>query len=195
MVHGEEWLEVFKLLSCLDIRPSSGSELDGNGICLGVTNTPAPNPHGIISRVTLQDVSLTCRLLNAICLLPGWPRNFPMTSLQINTGRTSVHVDKPNIGLSCTFSIGSFSGGELWLDGEVIDTFANPMIFDGKIQHATMPFKGHRIAVVAFTHGLAYQLSDAEFSCLGQMGFSPLQKEEIKWLDEFMIAGDVPADI
>ena len=75
---------------------------------MGVTNTPAPSARAIISRATKEDFDLLRDLLNAIRELPSSPRNFPVTSLQVNTGATTIHTDKPNVGMSCTFTIGSF---------------------------------------------------------------------------------------
>ena len=142
-----------------------------------------------------MDYELVQRILWHLRSLPTWPVDFPFTSVQVNTGATRVHVDKPNVGLSCTFSLGSFDHGELWMDGEVIDTFANPFIFDGKIPHATMPFEGHRIAIVAFTHGLAFQLSDADFSWMHEMGFNPMPRDDIQALDLLLMNNGVAADM
>ena len=127
--HAPELIRLYDLLSRLPMYESSRDELEGDGICLGVTNTPAPRARGIISKATWDSFELVCEIMHILRSLPGWPPDFPTTSLQVNTGTTTIHTDKPNIGMSCTLSIGSFTGGELWLEGDIFDTFATPMIF------------------------------------------------------------------
>ena len=186
---------MYSLLAQLNITTSSRKELDGGGICLGVTNTPAPNAKGVISKVTWDSYALVREIMWVLRSVPGWPEDFPTTSLQVNSGSTAVHADKPNIGMSCTLSVGSFSGGELWLEGDLIDTFTKPTIFNGKRLHATMPFVGNRLVVVAFSHGLAYQLDDGDFSCLHDLGFLPMRREQIRSLDSLLFSNGGAADI
>jgi hypothetical protein len=100
-----------------------------------------------------------------------WPDDFEYTSLQINTGKTLEHRDSSNIGLSCTFSCGNFTGGNLEYAGEQVVTFQQPFVFDGSRLHATMDFRGTRFSLVAFTHEKAHELNHADFVKLSGLSF------------------------
>ena len=85
-----------------------------------------------------------------------------------------LHADTANVPGSpnLSLSLGPFTGGRLWLEdlhcmhlgaptsipsgdswlhGVAIDTRCRPISFDGRIRHMTLPFRGERWALTAFT--------------------------------------------
>ena len=85
-----------------------------------------------------------------------------------------LHADTANVPGSpnLSLSLGPFTGGRLWLEdlhcmhlgaptsipsgdswlhGVAIDTRCRPLSFDGRIRHMTLPFRGERWALTAFT--------------------------------------------
>ena len=94
--------------------------------------------------------------------------------------RTRIHKDVHNLYDSkvLTYSLGDFTGGNLWLEdpgvpggqraelydetghsyvGVSIDTKEKPFVFDPKRRHATEPWSGNRWCISCFsTHGIAH---------------------------------------
>ena len=133
----EIWDKIEAILSSIVIAESSRPELQGGGICVGVTNVKST----CIPKIGTHTYAYESEVSALICAfrsLSCWP-GVPFTSIQMNTGRTSVHVDKPNVDLSTTFSVGDFSGGSLWLDGESIATWHSPLVFNGKTNTQRSP--------------------------------------------------------
>lgn len=65
---------------------------------------------------------------------------------------TKPHIDKNNKGESLIMSFGEYEGGELVINGEIIDTKLKPVIFNGGlIEHYNLPLKsGDKYSVVFF---------------------------------------------
>ena len=78
--------------------------------------------------------------------------DYPFQGVQINRNvLCPPHKDTYNRGNSVIFSLGDFSGGRLYVDGEPYDIFENPFEFNGAEQeHFTEPFVGDRYSVVLF---------------------------------------------
>lgn len=78
--------------------------------------------------------------------------DFDFNAVQINKNvLCPPHKDSWNVGNSLIFSLGDFVGGELNVEGEVIDIYEAPYIFNGsKLEHSTEPFEGERYSVVLF---------------------------------------------
>ena len=100
------------------------------------------------------------------------------------------HSDDSNMAgsLNGSVSLGSFSGGGLWLhcskgtdplptsDGSalwgcVLPTRLQPCIFHPSMLHATAPFQGDRWAITVFTNRGLWDASREDWELLGQLGF------------------------
>ena len=79
--------------------------------------------------------------------------DFKYTSITVNKNfQTSPHYDSSNIGMSMIISIGDYTGGELLVEGNIIDIHNKKFYFDGSKQlHSTMPFDGERYSIIYFT--------------------------------------------
>jgi hypothetical protein len=69
---------------------------------------------------------------------------------------TKPHRDKNNKGESLIISFGNYQGGELVINGEVVDTKLTPVIFDGSLlEHYNFPLiTGNKYSVVFFSNKL-----------------------------------------
>jgi hypothetical protein len=82
--------------------------------------------------------------------------SFKYTSITINKNvKSSWHIDKYNIGKSYGLSLGNFSGGgvEIKYKGgnKVLDTHNKLILFDGHLEHKTLPYRGgNRYAITFF---------------------------------------------
>ena len=121
-------------------------------------------------------------LLSLLKSWDAWPADICFTSLQINSGKTSWHMDGPNIGLSIGVACGDFAGGRLEFEDELVDIRWNPYVFDGKRWHQTEDFSGERFAMVAFVHCLAWKLPSDDIETLESMGFSLPKMSHLKSL-------------
>lgn len=77
---------------------------------------------------------------------------FPFQSIHINHNVTCPpHKDTSNQQLSLIVSFGRYTGGELVIEGEVHNTFENPVIFNGaEKEHWNLPHDGDKYSLVFF---------------------------------------------
>jgi hypothetical protein len=63
--------------------------------------------------------------------------NFPFTSIHINHNVVAPkHKDSRNMGESLIISFGDYTGCDLYVEGEKVDTYRKPVIFNGsKLEH------------------------------------------------------------
>ena len=158
-------------------RTSVGSVRNGRrGCCVGLTMTQRrqATSQPVVASKTASIRSLT-QHLNGI-----FRQAFPdliFTSLQIGyNGRAVMHTDTANCGLSAILTVGSFSGGSLFTmreDGTpvLIDSASQPMLFNGNIPHATLPFDGYRLVAIAFLHKSIFQIAEWQRQQLTMLGF------------------------
>ena len=137
---------------------------------------------------------------------------FSWTSVAINfQSSMSVHKDVNNLQQSenMSASFGSFSKGELWIaldnhepgecdqivwqkrgevrmPGKLVRTFHNPHYFDASLHHCTMPWKGYRMSVNAYTARTVQSLRVSEKNDLQELGFRlrPGEVAQMHWLSE-----------
>jgi hypothetical protein len=78
---------------------------------------------------------------------------FHYTSVQVNKNFPGcLHVDASNVGPSVMLTVGvGLEGGELWVDGDVLDTKDRALVFDGNRPHYTLGYRGTRYSLVCFT--------------------------------------------
>ena len=78
--------------------------------------------------------------------------SFPFTSIHVNHNVTCPrHVDSNNVGRSLIVAFGKYTGGQLVIEDEVIDTFCHPVVFDGsKKTHWNLPHIGDKYSLVFY---------------------------------------------
>jgi len=82
---------------------------------------------------------------------------FEYTTIQLNKNFQCLpHVDKYNVGPSYIIALGDFTGGELFVDGQLYNIRNRWKKFDGRKEHYVAPFQGERYSLVFFTHKRAY---------------------------------------
>ena len=105
--------------------------------------------------------------------------------------RTSPHRDQNNAEPSnLCVAISHFEGGGIWVHdsqgsvpmrvqgrtllGSCLDVASGPCILPAKTcLHATMPWDGHRLVLIAYSGGPVNQLSPLDYHTLLSLGFSP----------------------
>lgn len=101
--------------------------------------------------------------------------DFRFTSIYINKNFSGVlHSDKGNDGDSVMYSLGDFTGGDLWIypynRHPTKDTWLQ---FDGKYPHCTYPYEGpDRFSIIFFTHEAYEEATDQMKAELESYGFS-----------------------
>ena len=79
--------------------------------------------------------------------------SFEYTTIQVNkTTECKPHIDKNNVGVSYIIGLGSYTGGELNIEGNSFNIKNRWKKFDGTKAHWVEPFKGDRYSIVYFTH-------------------------------------------
>jgi hypothetical protein len=78
--------------------------------------------------------------------------DFYFTSIHVNHNVTCPrHVDSKNVGRSMVVAFGDYTGGQLVIDDEVIDTFCRPVVFDGsRKMHWNLPHQGEKYSLVYY---------------------------------------------
>ena len=78
--------------------------------------------------------------------------SFTFTSIHVNHNVTCPrHVDSNNVGRSLIVGFGTYTGGQLVIEDEVIDTFCHPVVFDGsKKTHWNLPHVGDKYSLVFY---------------------------------------------
>ena len=113
-------------------------------------------------------------LAKAICKLgrESFP-DFPFTSVMVNKGACTLHVDRNNCGPSMICSLGEHTGGELWQwPGDVIDMHNKFQLSNGLLPHATLPFEGERYSIVYYcVRDLRELPCDEDRKLLEDLGF------------------------
>jgi len=81
------------------------------------------------------------------------PSNFSYTSIQVNDNyQTAPHKDTGNVGVSAIVGFGSYTGGNLLVEGKSYCIKNHLLFFDGsKLEHSTEPWMGDRYSLVFFT--------------------------------------------
>ena len=141
----------------------------------------------------------TVQLLNAYLqrLLP----QHTWTSIMVTfNGKSVPRKDHHNLPgtLNATICLGSFTGGEMWLagsppagtvptrrrrtdgtmvDGYLVNTYGQPVIFSPSILHATQDWKGFRIAITAYTTRMYPTFDVDDNRRLHKLGF-PLPRRQ-----------------
>ena len=84
--------------------------------------------------------------------------DFSFSTAHINRNFCGApHVDRNNVGLSMTFALGEYLGGELVTETEnprilaCHDTHRRPVIFDGHRPRWVLPYEGIRYSIVLYT--------------------------------------------
>ena len=147
--------------------------LYAHGSMLGLTSLTYRHP---------QVCKFLNRYLRALAPDDTW------TSFFVNkNGQVAVHQDNHNrqLSLNLTISLGSFTGGELWLElepnqavppaqavrrrmpngqfrlGQLLSTHQQLIRFNPKLMHAVQPWTGERISISAYTSRSLDQADDA----------------------------------
>ena len=99
---------------------------------------------------------------------------FTWTSLQVNHNTVaSWHQDSGNLGTSAILIGGDFDGGEFELESlPAMDLRNHLTFFNGQAWHRSLPFEGHRVSIVAFTHALTPKCPQQICGALARLGFS-----------------------
>ena len=97
-----------------------------------------------------RELPLLDKLLRDIVKL--YNPDFKYTRFQVNYNVECIpHKDGKNIGESLIFSVGDYTGGELMVDGEPIDIYKRPYLFNGALkEHWVNPFEGDRFSVIYY---------------------------------------------
>jgi len=77
----------------------------------------------------------------------------PFTTVQLNKDLVCApHKDSQNIGESCLVSFGTYTGGNIVIEGEIMDARHNAIVFNGsKLLHWNMPIlSGTKYSLVFF---------------------------------------------
>lgn len=127
-------------------------DLPPRGMCLGMTEcwTRGPMPSTVTRRKPII-TSLLCEF--ARHEVPS----FQFTSIQVNKDyAAALHTDKNDAGSSMIVGLGSYSGGELWIDddtphGKCVNICGKWLQFDGQRAHEVLPFRGRRYTLVYFS--------------------------------------------
>jgi hypothetical protein len=80
--------------------------------------------------------------------------DFPFTSVHLNHNVICPpHKDDKNVGLSLIVSFGEYKGGSLVIEGEEVNTFKTPVIFDGSSkEHFNNPdLEGNKYSLVFYS--------------------------------------------
>ena len=122
-------------------------------------------------------------LAKAICKLgrESFP-DFPFTSVMVNKGACTLHVDRNNCGPSMICSLGEHTGGELWQwPGDVLDIHNKFKLCDGLLPHATLPFEGERYSLVYYcVKELRTPPCEEDAKLLNSLGFWPMEARPVK---------------
>ena len=102
--------------------------------------------------------------------------DFVFTSIMVNVGGSTLHIDKNNSGPSMIVSLGNHTGGQLWQwPGEILDIHMKPTMCNGLVPHATLPFEGERYSLVYYSVKHLRGSPDIyNANYLKQLGFWPI---------------------
>ena len=151
----QRWDEAVRRILSGRWPPSKRPRVHGFSTCLGLLKGldggPMINDGEYLSPGATRSINET--LVHTLYKLKT---KFTWSSLQINLDTVADwHQDSDNIGNSAILVGGDFSGGEFVLqDFAPSDMRGHVAFFNGRLWHRSLPFSGHRVSVVAFTHGL-----------------------------------------
>jgi hypothetical protein len=99
---------------------------------------------------------------------------FRFTSIQVNKNYRSVlHCDGNNLGPSLSASLGSFTGGKLYVHGQgMLDVRRRFCEFSGNVPHLTCPFEGERYCLIFFVNQSYARLRAKDVKFLQSIGFN-----------------------
>jgi len=128
-------------------RVRDNGSLRKRGMVLGIVCDYASRQL-VVSKGTRRYPKLAASLCSfGRALSPG----FPFTSIMVNQGASTLHVDKNNCGPSVLISLGDHTGGELWqYPGDVLEVHCKPTKCNGLLPHMTLPFEGERFSLVYY---------------------------------------------
>lgn len=91
-----------------------------------------------------------------------------------------LHQDRHNLGQSLIFALGEYAGGKLWTQACGAQSIhCRPTILESADFHATMPFRGRRYCVIAFTSGRAPRFTEEDRCTLQSAGFPVPTQDEL----------------
>ena len=141
------------------------------------TIAPRFGPASLIVHYRSNALQALTMHVNSI-IRDAYPK-FCFTSLQLTiNGRSTMHTDKHNEGISVAVACGRFVGGQLFTIGPdskpvLLECGGTPQLFDGRLPHCNMPFAGYRLSAIAFVHSRATNLQPEERDKLQTLGFVP----------------------
>ena len=142
---------------------STRPEVDGMAAILGWNGSRLDTLKGRAARAIRMSMELFRRHA---------PEHAVCTSIaQLKNSISRKHSDKNNIGPSYAISLGTFSGGELNVAGEDVDTHDKLVCFDGKQIHESKPFAGVRYSLIFFTSGFIDRTTKDDTYQLEKLGF------------------------
>ena len=145
--------KIIEQIRGLEILKSTRPEVEGRSSCFGVSSTGGRDAKVTITANLQKSATIISEINRLLRQLPGFPPDFAYSSLQIGHDATSkLHTDKGNLGPSLHANLGTFSGGELVVDGVKLESKNCVATFDGLKPHYAEPFVGERFSIVAFPH-------------------------------------------
>ena len=161
------------LLESLPLQLSTRPLVRGFSSCFGASSSGGLHPAPKITRNTRRHLDAVAAINKALQQYKGFPGGFPYTSLQIGRNhQVGSHTDKDNVGPSLAFSCGSFSGGDLVVDGVRMCTKDTIREFDGRLEHYVDEYAPvDRSSLIAFCHPGWQGLSADDLTLLKDLGF------------------------
>jgi hypothetical protein len=142
------WPEMESRLKALPLADCRRGEIEGLCSSFGLSSSGGANAVLVIGKLSRQIVALLVCVNLAIRGLPDYPPDFVYTSLQVGRNQlVKEHCDARNLGLSISFAVGGFSGGELIVEGIPFVTKEKVLSFDGRKLHSVAIFEGDRVSV------------------------------------------------
>ena len=171
----------------------------------GSRDWPSPHPSHtlkvprlglLLCQVYIAPASGLCLRMSHEVMRNPWPVGLTTISLICNV-QSLIHMDSHNDDQTCNlilpFSV--YGGGELWVehnagniklttDGPsgILHNTPEPVIFQPRKRHATMPWTGQRYSLIAYHVRQAERIPRHDVQYLTQLGFVP--REDAFWADE-----------
>ena len=129
------------------LRVRDAGALKKRGMVLGLVIDYAVR-HLVVSKHTRRFAELA---RTACALIKEFYPSFVFTSIMVNMGASTLHIDGNNNGPSVIVSLGVHTGGQLWqYPGDILTIAAKPTECDGLIPHVTLPYIGERYSLVYY---------------------------------------------
>jgi hypothetical protein len=129
------------------LRVRNNGTLRKRGMVLGLVCDYA-SKHLVVSKGTRRWPELA----RSLCSFGrSLSKDFPFTSILVNEGGSTLHVDRNNCGPSLLISLGDHTGGQLWqYPGDVLEVHYKATHCNGLLPHMTLPFQGERYSLVFY---------------------------------------------